>query len=79
MGDWPHCDEASEVIGVKSRQTGFLPLRLFSLLNVLVQRTDRTPAQQNFFGCNPNGYILTTTGKAKKTIPGYLNCEGAPK
>jgi sulfane dehydrogenase subunit SoxC len=36
-----------------------------------------TLAQQDFFRCNPNGCILSTTGKAKKTIPGYFNWEGA--
>src|SRR5216683_3283799 len=33
---------------------------------------------QDFFGCNPNRCILSTTWKTKKTVPGYFNCEGAP-
>jgi hypothetical protein len=29
-----------------------------------------TLAQQDFFGCNPKGCILSTTGKTMKAIPG---------
>ena len=36
-----------------------------------------TLARSEFFGRNPNGCIISTNGKAKKTIPGYFNCEGA--
>src|ERR1700722_20273403 len=34
-------------------------------------------SQQDFFAGNPNGCILSTTGKAKEAFPGNFHCEGA--